>query len=123
MGRHYYGHATAAVFAPLEPTSRSGLVVRRLSDAIALGLLPDGSQLPGEMDLASTLGVSTVTLREALAVLRADGLLETRRGRGGGSFVRLPSGGADALTRRRLRELSVMELRDLGDLYATVSGG
>lgn len=123
MARHYYGHATAAVFAPLEPLSRSSLVVRRLGDAISLGLLTNGTQLPGEADLAATLGVSTVTIREALAVLRADGLLETRRGRGGGSFVRLPDGGALSIARRRLGELSIVELRDLCDLYATVSGG
>jgi len=123
MPRHYYGHATAAVFAPLEPLSRPSQVARRLSDAITLGLLADGAQLPGEADLAATLGVSTVTVREALAVLRSDQLLETRRGRGGGSFVRLPPGGVAGLARRRLRQLSVVELRDLSDLYATVSGG
>ena len=80
MPRHYYGHATAAVFAPLEPLSRPSQVARRMRDAIALGLLADGAQLPGEADLAATLGVSTVTVREALAVLRADRILELSGG-------------------------------------------
>lgn len=123
MARHYYGHATAAVFAPLEPTSRAGQVAQRLSDAIALGLLAEATQLPGETDLAATLGVSTVTVREALAGLRAEGLLQTRRGRGGGSFVTLPAGGTAELTHRRLLESTVQELRDLADLYATIAAG
>lgn len=122
MARHYYGHATAAVFAPFKPMFRAEFVIRRLRDAIALGLLPDGTQLPGEADLAASLGVSTVTVREALAALRNDGLLQTRRGRGGGSFIALPPGGASAIIRRRLQSLSLMDLRDLGDFYAAVSG-
>jgi len=118
----FKGRATAAVFAPLESSSRSELVARRLTDAIALGLLPDAEQLPGEADLAQQFGVSTVTIREALSVLRQEGLIETRRGRGGGSFVRLPLDGPTALARRRLSHVSLVELRDLGDVYAAIAG-
>jgi GntR family transcriptional regulator, transcriptional repressor for pyruvate dehydrogenase complex len=118
----FYGRATAAVFAPLESSSRSELVARRLTDAIALGLLPDAKQLPGEADLAHQFGVSTVTIREALSVLRQEGLIETRRGRGGGSFVRAPGDGISDLARRRLQSFSLVELRDLGDVYAAIAG-
>ena len=118
----FYGRATAAVFAPLESSTRSELVALRLTDAIALGLLPDAEQLPGEADLAQVFGVSTVTIREALSVLRQEGLIETRRGRGGGSFVRAPRDGAASLARRRLAKVSLVELRDLGDLYAAIAG-
>jgi DNA-binding FadR family transcriptional regulator len=118
----FYGRATAAVFAPLESTSRSARIARRLTDAIALGLLPDAQQLPGEMDLAAQFGVSTVTIREALSMLRHEGLIETRRGRGGGSFVRAPADGPSSLARRRLAEVSLVELRDLGDLYTAIAG-
>ncbi|WGL54181.1 GntR family transcriptional regulator [Nocardioides sp. BP30] len=121
--RHYYGHGTAVVFAPLEPLGRAELVSRRLADAIELELLTDGSQLPGEIELAATFGVATVTIREALADLRRMGLIHTRRGRGGGSFVTTPVGGPSDLSRRRLAAHSVMELRDMGDLYAIASGG
>jgi DNA-binding FadR family transcriptional regulator len=89
------GDARRAVFAPLDDgVLRSEAVVRRVGSAIALGLLGDGEQLPAEAELATMLNVSTVTLRDALAELRERGLVETRRGRGGGSFVRA---GDDAL--------------------------
>ena len=122
MARHYFGQATAAVFAPLEPLSRPEQVSRRLADAIGLELLPDGAQLPGEIELAATFGVATVTVREALAILRRQELIWTRRGRGGGSFVRTPAGGA-GVAAARLAQHSIAELRDLGDLYAITSGG
>ena len=122
MAIQFYGRATAAVFAPLESTSRSARVAHRLTDAIALGLLPDAEQLPGEADLAQQFGVSTVTIRGALSMLRQEGLIETRRGRGGGSFVRTPDDGPAALAKRRLAEVSLLELRDLGDLYAAIAG-
>lgn len=76
--------ARQAVFTPVNNQARVDAVVRRLGDAIELGLLADGEQLPGESDLAAQLGVSTVTLREALMALRQQGLVTTRRGRGGG---------------------------------------
>lgn len=114
--------ARAAVFAPLDPLGRAEAVTRRLSDAIALGLLHDSEQLPSETALAEHLGVSTVTVREALTVLRQRGLVETRRGRGGGSFVRAPEDPAVAVLRSRVREVSLGEVRDLCDHYAAVSG-
>ncbi|MEU9388144.1 winged helix-turn-helix domain-containing protein, partial [Streptomyces sp. NPDC048279] len=83
------GGAKRAVFAPVDSRARVDAVVRRIGDAIELGLLADGEQLPGETELAGQLGVSTVTLREALMALRQQGLVVTRRGRGGGGFVSL----------------------------------
>ena len=78
----------AAVFAPLDTGRRADAVVRRLADGIALGILAPEEQLPSETELADTFGVSPVTVREALTMLREQGLVATRRGRGGGSFVR-----------------------------------
>ncbi|MFC4113238.1 FadR/GntR family transcriptional regulator [Nonomuraea zeae] len=109
-----------AVFAPVGGAGRVEAVIRRLADAIALGLLADGEQLPSEAELAALLGVSTVTLREALMALRQQGLVETRRGRGGGSFVRTPHEPPEIGA--RLREFAVDELRDLGDHYAAIAG-
>lgn len=63
--------------------------VEQLATAIRIGALPVGSGLPPERELAGLLGVSRITLREAMEVLRDLGMIETRRGRGGGSFVTL----------------------------------
>jgi DNA-binding FadR family transcriptional regulator len=97
----------------------AGQVAQRLREAIQLGILLDGERLPPEAKLAEQLGVATVTLREALAVLREQGLVTTRRGRGGGTFVSAPD--LDSALGRRLRELSVAQLRDLGDHRGAIS--
>src|SRR4051794_4290145 len=105
--------ARAAVFAPLDTVARAEIVTRRLADAIMLGLLDDDEQLPSETDLASAFGVSTVTVREALTALRQQGLVTTRRGRGGGSFVCAPTDLPTAVLRERVRTLTMAELRDM----------
>ncbi len=114
--------ARRAVFAPLSSAGRTDAVIQRITEAIRLGLISEGEQLPSESDLAAMLGVSTVTLREALATLRQQGLVETRRGRGGGSFVKRPGEPPSAFLRARLRALSATALRDLGDEHVAVSG-
>ncbi|MEU6143577.1 GntR family transcriptional regulator [Streptomyces sp. NPDC047081] len=116
------GGARRAVFTPVDNRARVDAVVRRIGDAIELGLLADGEQLPGESELAGQLGVSTVTLREALMALRQQGLVTTRRGRGGGSFVSLPEVPGEERLKVRLRGWSPEELRDLGDHWAALSG-
>jgi len=117
-----YGGAAAAVFAPLDTLSRAEQVERRLTDAIVLGLIPADEQLPGEAELARLLGVSTMTVREALRALREADLIETRRGRHGGSFVKESRGIALQRIVARLLEMSTAQLRDLGDQYAALSG-
>ena len=114
--------ARSAVFAPVQPGGRVEAVVQRLSDSIALGMLGDGEQLPAQQDLAADLGVSLVTLREALAQLAQRGLVETRRGHRGGSFVRLNPEASTAAARERLYRLSSHELVDLSDMQRAVSG-
>lgn len=111
-----------AVFAPLEVGRRADAVIRRLSEGIRLGLLVPDEQLPSESDLAESFGVSPVTVREALTALRGQGLVTTRRGRKGGSFVRHVRSEASDVLRERLREVSPSELRDLADHYAAISG-
>jgi DNA-binding FadR family transcriptional regulator len=116
------GDARRAVFAPLDDGAlRSEAVVRRVGSAIALGLLGDGEQLPAETELATMLNVSTVTLRDALAELRERGLVETRRGRGGGSFVRARDDALAELADARLAELGTTDLRELGDAHGVVA--
>jgi len=110
------------LFVPLDEGGRAETVARRLAQAIRLGLLLDGERLPAESHLAGQFGVSPVTLREALATLRTMGLVETRRGRRGGSFVCAPADPQRAHLERPLRLLSLHELRDFGDHRAAVAG-
>jgi GntR family transcriptional repressor for pyruvate dehydrogenase complex len=111
-----------AVFTPLDSGVRSDVVARRLAEAIRLGLLLDGERLPTESRLAAQLGVSIVTARDALATLRGMGLVETKRGRSGGSFVRSPAGTHSARLHAPLLRLSLHELRDMGDHRAAIAG-
>lgn len=110
------------VFAPLDAGGRAETVARRLAQAITLGLLLHGECLPAEIELARQFGVSPVTLREALAMLRDMGLVETRRGRQGGSFIRVPDQARTGHLEPQLRLLSLHELRDIGDHRAAVAG-
>lgn len=111
-----------AVFAPLTQPGRAEAVTRRLRDAIVLGVLGDGEQLPSEIELAESLGVAPVTARESLQSLRELGLVTTRRGRGGGSFVSAPADPDALLARTRLAELSLVDIRDFGDFYRAIAG-
>jgi GntR family transcriptional repressor for pyruvate dehydrogenase complex len=114
-------HALSLI-APLAVLGRAEEVALRVGQAIRLGLLSDGAQLPSEAEFAAQLGVSAMTLREALAVLRQQGLVETRRGRAGGTFVRRPTAPQFGLLLDRLRAMSIGELRDLTDEQSAVSG-
>ncbi|AFK67162.1 FCD domain-containing protein [Pseudomonas sp. ER28] len=114
--------ARNTAFIRLRQEGRTDEVARRLVEAIELGMFAEGQQLPSESELALQLGVATVTLREALVVLRQRGLIETRRGRNGGSFVCAPVELPEALLLQRLCDMSGPDLRDLGDEQTAISG-
>ena len=115
--------ARDAVFAQLADAGRAEQVARRLADAIVLGVLAPGERLPSEAELARRFGVALVTTREGLGMLRQAGLVETRRGRDGGSFVVHPGDPDDALLTTRLRGLSQVELSDLAVYVTTIAAG
>ena len=62
--------------------------VARLLDQISRGQLRPGERLGAERDLATELGVSRSTVRQALAALEEAGVVRRVPGRGGGTFVR-----------------------------------
>jgi DNA-binding FadR family transcriptional regulator len=74
----------------LETPAAGAVLADRIMTAIALGEFMPGQRLPAERELAARLGVSRTTVRDALARVVASGLLEVRRGRSGGAFVRHP---------------------------------
>ena len=63
-------------------------VRRRLLDEIHQGVLRPGERLGAERDLATHLGVSRSTIRQALAALEDAGEVRRVPGRGGGTFIR-----------------------------------
>lgn len=67
------------------PLQRYEQIAERLAADIRSGLLAPGSRLPSERELARTLEVSRASVREALAALQLQGVVETRKG--AGTFV------------------------------------
>ncbi len=63
-------------------------VAAYITREIALGNFRPGEQLPGEHQLADSLGVSRNVVREAISQLRADGVILARQGVG--AFVQEP---------------------------------
>jgi DNA-binding FadR family transcriptional regulator len=67
------------------PSTYADQVYGRILDEILSGTFSPGSRLPAENDLGHRFGVSRPIVREAIARLRVDGLVEARRG--SGTFV------------------------------------
>ena len=96
------GHLPEAVLRPVRGHHAFEACVEQLATAIRLGVYPRGSTLPAERELADRLEVSRATLREAMAALRQAGLVETTRGRGGGTVVTLRPGTPSARAAARI---------------------
>lgn len=113
--------AADELWAPLIRGGASEQIFRRLGEAMGAGILRAGERLPSEPELAVRFGVSAMTVRQSLAVLRAEGYIQTRRGRSGGSYV------ADDIEERiaavaRRTPFTEEQLRELTDLRRAVSG-
>jgi DNA-binding FadR family transcriptional regulator len=108
------------VFTPVRGAGAVAETVARLGEAIGLGLLKPGDRLPSETQLASALGISAASLRSALVVLRSAGLIETRRGRGGGTFI-TPGAADSVLPTAEAPDAQAIE--DLATERAVVEGG
>ncbi|GGO45355.1 transcriptional regulator [Streptomyces daqingensis] len=80
----------AAVLRPVRAGNGFEEALEQILQIVRLGLVPDGERLPAERELAERLGISRVTLREVLRVLAEEGLVVSRRGRYGGTFVHHP---------------------------------
>jgi DNA-binding FadR family transcriptional regulator len=109
--------AAAAVFDPVQAVTTFEETVERLGTGIRLGLLPPGSQLPPERDLAEQLGISRSTLRQALTALTQSGHLVAVRGRGGGWFV------SDAKPQQRAEHVELDDFRELLDYRIAIEVG
>ncbi|MEV2277093.1 FCD domain-containing protein [Nocardiopsis sp. NPDC049922] len=106
--------AADAVFRPVRAGNAFEETVERLLSAIKLGVVARGERFPAERDLATRLGVSRITLREAIRALQEAGYVESRRGRSGGTFVTyVPPPPSRAEARRVLADMG----GDLDDLF------
>ena len=76
--------------------------VERLLTVIKLGVVGPGARFPAERELAAQLGISRLTLREAIRELHQAGYVESRRGRFGGTFVTYTPPAPDAGELRRM---------------------
>jgi GntR family transcriptional regulator len=85
-----------------------------LRSAILSGDLPEGARLPSERELTGRYATTNKTVREALAVLRAEGLTDSQRGVG--VFVRRRPPGSRRLAAQRFRRA----YRDSGKAAFTV---
>lgn len=91
------------------------LVAEQLEDAIVSGRLKPGDKLPPERDMLVDLATSRRSLREAIRVLEQKGLIETRLGVKGGSFVKVPT--TDSVSKSlalliRFKKVPVKELAE-----------
>jgi DNA-binding FadR family transcriptional regulator len=73
------------MFEPLRGLQRYERVAERLAEEIRAGAFAPEERLPSERQLAQRLGVGRASVREAIAALQVQGLIETRPG--SGSFV------------------------------------
>ncbi|MDO8768354.1 MAG: GntR family transcriptional regulator [Burkholderiaceae bacterium] len=93
---------SATADQPAPGQSRYGWLAASLRARITQGEWVPGTALPAEAALAREHGVALGTLRQALALLVAEGLLERQHGRG--TFVRAGLGGASMLRFFRFRQ-------------------
>ncbi len=100
------------------------LVARQLREAIVSGQISVGTELPSEKELTSQLGVSRSTVREALRILQAQGLISggdtvsTQRPRVTGEYVMSSA----ALAMESVLRLGGVPLTDLVELRVVIEG-
>jgi len=74
------------VLEPIRPKKISEEIVSQIKQLISRGELKPGDRIPSERELATMLGVSRPSVREAIMVLEAMGFVESRQG--GGTYVK-----------------------------------
>jgi GntR family transcriptional regulator, transcriptional repressor for pyruvate dehydrogenase complex len=100
---------------PVRARKAGEIVAERFRTQIANGTLAIGHQLPREEELTAMFGIARTTLREALRVLESQGLLQIKRGRGGGGIITMPK--LDTLAQSfaivlQLRQTSLADIDD-----------
>jgi GntR family transcriptional regulator, transcriptional repressor for pyruvate dehydrogenase complex len=116
------GRAGRDLYTTVSSNRMSEAVVDQIRSLIRGEQLRPGDRLPSERELGERMGVSRVTVREALRVLEANGLVEIRVGARGGAFVTAPSSAkigtdlADLIILSPLTAVEVTEARQVVEL-------
>ena len=112
----------AGLFKTVSSNRMSEAIVEQIRGLIRSEQLRPGDRLPSERDLGERMGVSRVTVREAMRVLEAGGLIEIRVGARGGAIVTSPNssklgtGLADLISLSPLTAAEVTEARQVFEL-------
>jgi GntR family transcriptional regulator, transcriptional repressor for pyruvate dehydrogenase complex len=96
------------VFEPVRTRHTFEEAAEQIAEKVRSGQLRQGDKLPSERDLAVQMEISRPTLREAARVLVDAGVMEVRRGPGGGMYVR-----SDVVPLELVRERSSVRLSEV----------
>ncbi|HKC82761.1 MAG TPA: GntR family transcriptional regulator, partial [bacterium] len=107
-------NGSAVRFERIQPLRAHEYVAEQIRRHISLRLIQPGEALPAERELAAMFGVGRPTIQNALRLLEAAGLVESRRGRTGGTFVSQRDGDSLAADEMILRVMR--HRKDLEDL-------
>jgi len=100
-------------FTPVQKVSAYESIVLQIESAVESGELKPGDHLPGERKLMSDFSVSRATVREALRVLQATGLIESRPGDPRGAVI---SHYSTRLLEKSMSQLARLESVSRGEL-------
>lgn len=100
---------------PITVPKSCDVLAERLQQRIVDGHYAPGRALPTERELVESTGLSRGSVREALRILEARGLVKTRAGRYGGSVVVEPTDAALGSSIQRFAKVRGISLRDLVD--------
>lgn len=118
--------ATGELTALLRPVRQGNAfeeTVERLLSIIKLGVVGPGERFPAERELAAQMGISRLTLREAIRELQDAGYVCSRRGRSGGTFVTYTRPVPDSAELRRLATEDPDKLTDALTFRLAVESG
>jgi GntR family transcriptional repressor for pyruvate dehydrogenase complex len=99
------------MFEPVRTRHTFEEAAEQIAGKVRSGELRRGDKLPAERDLAVLMQISRPTLREAVRLLAEAGVVDVRRGPGGGIFV-----AGDVVPVELVRERSSLRLEEVADV-------
>jgi len=87
------GKTRRLTIGKMKAGANAATLVEALRERILGGAFGEGAVLPPERDIVGATGLGRGSVREALRVLEAEGLIRTKPGRNGGTFTTLPDSG------------------------------